>query len=117
MAHKLPEPGYYTSNGKDVIVLDPATLSHTGKIRTKDGDAANWRAAVAFQPAFEPGDLCILSVDVFDDRFKPTTREECLKRVQDAEAKASLDAARDAEADESVDGEAQAEGVTNSATS
>lgn len=128
MAHKLPEPGYYTSNGKDVLVLDPLTVSPSGVIRTKDGNDANWRPAVAFRPAFAPGDVYVLSADVFDGRFKPTTQEEALKRVQDAEAKASLDAARDAAAElgagdsgedatthedeDTQDATAEAEGVT-----
>lgn len=111
MAKALPDPGYYTSNGKDVLVLDPLKLSPTGKIRTKDGDAANWRPAVAFVSAFEPGDLCILSVDVFDGRFKPTTREEALERVQKAEFAASAEAARDATVEDTADGEAKAESV------
>jgi len=122
MTKALPEPGYYRAGDNDVLVVDPLTISPTGRIRTKDGNDANWRPAVAFHPAFEPGDLSVLSADVFDHRFHPITREEALARVQAAELlrdKQAGDEVRAAEAEEAgetVDAEALAEGPTASAS-
>lgn len=94
MAHKLPDPGYYRSGDKDVLVVDPVKLSDTGELVTKDGNDARWRPAVAFRMAFEAGSpLYVLSADVFDGRFKPTTQEEALERVQEAERVASRESA------------------------
>ena len=108
----LPDPGYYRSGDKDVIVIDPMTLSDTGELLTKDGDDARWQPAVMFKPAFVEGPTYVLSADVFDGRFKATTQEEALARRQLAEQKRDKEAgdAERAEA-EGSDAEAVAEGV------
>lgn len=101
MARSLPEPGYYRSGEKDVLVVDPAKLADAGDLLTKDGDDARWQPAVAFRMAFQPGSpLYVLSAAVFDGRFKPTTQEEALARVQDAERAESMKAAEAAKAEE-----------------
>lgn len=127
MAKKLPEPGFYRSNDKDVIVLDPATIGD-GELLTKDGDDARWSQAVAFRLAYQPSPTYVLSADVFDNRFKPTTQEEALARCQAAEMlrdkkaadeenaeraaeEAADDPYNDAEA-EGSDGAASAEGAS-----
>lgn len=90
MPAKLPEPGYYRSNDKDVIVLDPLKLSDTGELLTKDVDDARWQPCVAFRLAFVPGSpLYILSAKAFDGRFKPATYEAAMSRVRDAEVRES----------------------------
>jgi hypothetical protein len=111
MARTLPEPGYYRSGDKDVLVVDPAKLADTGEIVTKDGDDARWSPAVAFRMAYQAGSpLYVLSADVFDGRFKPTTQEDALKRVQErerAESFASAEGAREADGDgETIPGSA-----------
>jgi hypothetical protein len=118
MARSLPKPGYFTSNGKDVLVVDPAKLSDTGEILTKDGNDANWRSAVAFRKC-EPGSpLYVLSADVFDDRFHETTGAEVHERTQQRERIASGElAAKDRAEAESKDGEAVAEPLEPAGTS
>lgn len=114
MAKELPKPGYYRSGVNDVIVLDPATFGD-GELVTKDGDDARWQPAVAFRPAFGNGPTRVLSAAVFDHRFKPTTREEALQRVQAAEMlrdKQAGDAER-AESEGGSNAEAVAEGPTS----
>jgi hypothetical protein len=128
MAKELPAPGYYRSGDQDVIVLDPFTISDTGEVVTKDGDDARWQAAVVFKPAFASGPTRVLSAAVFDHRFKPTTQDDALARVQAAEMmrdKAAGDEARAAETDDKdihvieeggTNGTAAAEGPTSEAT-
>jgi hypothetical protein len=83
---KLPEPGYYRSGDADVLVIDPATLADAGEVVTKDSAKGDWTPAVAFRLAFVPGSpLYVLSADVFDARFEPTTHEDALGRVQERE--------------------------------
>lgn len=112
MAKSLPEPGYYRSGDKDVIVLDPATLGD-GDLMTKDGDDARWSPAVAFRLAFKPSPTYVLSAAVFDGRFKATTHEDALKRVQAEEI--IRDKPEAPAPDETSDGSASAEGVTTAA--
>jgi hypothetical protein len=108
VARKLPEPGFYRSGDKDVLVIDPTKLADTGEIMTKDGDDARWKPAVAFRLAFEPGSpLYVLSADVFDGRFKETTQEEAFARVQDRERAQSVKSADESRAEtEETEGEA-----------
>lgn len=118
---KLPEPGFYRSGDKDVIVLDPSTLGDTpaedgAALVTKDGDDARWSPAVAFRLAFQPSPLYVLSAAVFDHRFRPTTRDEAAARVQAAEMlrdKQAGDAERSEAEQAAVDGAATAEGPTS----
>jgi hypothetical protein len=113
MAKTLPAPGFYRSGDKDVVVLDPMTVSDSGELMTKDGDDARWSPAVMFKPAFDNGPTYVLSAAVFDGRFRETTQEEALHRRQLAESqrdKEAGDASRAAEA-EGENGAATAEGV------
>ena len=112
MAKALPEPGYYRSGDRDVIVLDPATLGD-GDLVTKDGNDARWRPAVAFRLAFQPSPVYVLSADVFDHRFKPTTQEAALQRVQADELMRDKEAGDKARAEDGQsDGAATAEAPT-----
>ena len=127
MAKALPAPGYYRSGDKDVIVLDPSSLGDTPSedgpaVLTKDGDDARWSAAVAFRLAYQPSPLFVLSAAVFDNRFKPTTAEEALARVQAAEMLRDKQAGDAERADMAViegggsNGTASAEGPTAEAS-
>lgn len=98
MARKAPEPnGYYRYKDKDYLAIDPLTLSDTGEILVKDADSGNWKDAVAFRRA-EPGSpLLIRETGDFMAKFKPTTREDCFSRTQEAEAAESARLAAEAE--------------------
>lgn len=98
---KAPTPGgFYHRDGKDYVVIDPAKLADAGEILVKGSGDANWRPAMAYRLAFVAGSpLLIRSAEDFLDKFKPTTNEEVLNRIQDTERRASIASAEESKAE------------------
>ncbi len=89
MSKQVTKGGYYTRDGKDYRAIDPAKLSDTGELLTKDSDAGNWSDATAYRSIEAGSPLYIIPTDDFLAKFRECTAEEALGRQRDREAEES----------------------------